>query len=89
MALRIERLISGAYGLSHDEQGRTVLVKSALEGELVEPKRIERRANVLVAENYDILEKSPLRISPACPYYGECGGCDFLSVSVSQCRRLL
>lgn len=88
MALRIERLISGAYGLSHDEQGRTVLVKSALEGELVEPEKIERRANVLVAEDYDILEKSPLRISPACPYYGECGGCDFLSVSERESAHL-
>lgn len=80
MALKIEKLISGAYGLSHDEDARTVLVKGALEGEIVIPHEVVKRANTFIVEDYDILKPSPLRIAPRCPHYGKCGGCDFLSV---------
>ena len=80
MALKIEKLISGAYGISHDEDARTVLVKGALEGEIVIPHEVVKRANTFIVEDYDILKPSPLRIAPRCPHYGKCGGCDFLSV---------
>ncbi len=81
LALRIEKFISGAYGLSRDEDGRVVLVKSALPGELVEPGRYIRRANTTIVEDYEILERSDERTEPCCPHYEKCGGCDFLVVS--------
>ncbi len=88
MALKIEKIISGAYGLSHDEDGRAVLVKSALPSEIIEPVKVEKKANTLIVEEYEILEESPMRISPPCPYYGLCGGCDFLIVSESDSAYL-
>lgn len=88
MDLRIEKLISGAYGLAHDDEGRAILVKSALEGEIVRCKSISRRANVLVSEDYEIIKPSEMRIAPSCPHYGKCGGCDFLCVSESTSSLL-
>ena len=88
MALKIEKIISGAYGLAHDEENRAILIKSALPGETIEPERILRRANVYVVEEYEVLTSSPLRITPICPYYGLCGGCDFQIVDEKTSAEL-
>ena len=88
MPLKIEKMISGAYGLSHDDEGRAILVKSALEGEVVEAKKIIRRANTYIVEDYDLLEKSNMRIDSPCPYSSLCGGCDFLAVSEKDSAML-
>ena len=81
MALRVEKLVSGAKGLAHTEEGRTILLSSVLPGEVVNytitkstPKYLEARVN-------DIEKPSNLRIEPLCPLYNSCGGCDFLFVS--------
>jgi tRNA/tmRNA/rRNA uracil-C5-methylase (TrmA/RlmC/RlmD family) len=40
--------------------------------------RVERiKGNVAFASIEEIVEPSPLRIEPPCPYFGRCGGCDF------------
>ena len=80
MALRIEKMASGAVGVAH-EDGRTILVAGALPGELVECRTVETKPGYSVAETIGVIEASPLRIEPRCPYYGICGGCDFQIVS--------
>lgn len=88
MALRVEKLVSGAKGLAHTEEGRTILLSSVLPGEVVNytitkstPKYLEARVN-------DIEKPSNLRIEPLCPLYNSCGGCDFLFVSPSSSALL-
>jgi tRNA/tmRNA/rRNA uracil-C5-methylase (TrmA/RlmC/RlmD family) len=40
--------------------------------------RIDRvKGNVAFASIIEIIEPSPNRIEPPCPYFGRCGGCDF------------
>lgn len=35
------------------------------------------KGNVAFASIKEIIEPSPVRIEPPCPYFGRCGGCDF------------
>ena len=83
MALRIEKMASEAVGIAHDG-ARTVLVRGALAGELVECREVERRQSYSIAEVSGVIEPSAMRREPVCPYYGICGGCDFQIVSESD-----
>src|SRR5258708_5951303 len=35
------------------------------------------RGNVAFASIKEIVDPSPMRVEPPCPYFGRCGGCDF------------
>ena len=76
MALKIEKMISLCKGLGYDE-GKTVIVEGALTGEEVEYEKISEKKGMIEGRVREILTSSPLRVSPICPYYGVCGGCDF------------
>ncbi|MGN1163350.1 MAG: class I SAM-dependent RNA methyltransferase [Candidatus Ornithospirochaeta sp.] len=83
MALKIEKMISGCRGLAHDGE-KTVIVDGVLPGETVEYKITNERKGTVEAEAARILDPSPLRIEPQCPYYGVCGGCNFLFVGTKD-----
>lgn len=76
MAVKIEKMISLCKGLGH-EDGNTVIVEGALKGEEVEYNQLSNKKGVIEGRVREILSPSPLRLSPSCPYYGICGGCDF------------
>ena len=81
MRLKIEKAVTDAMGLAHDENGKIVLVSGALPGEVVECSLLDSGRGVAKAEAVSVLEPSPLRIAPYCPYYSICGGCNFQIVS--------
>ncbi|MBQ0071983.1 MAG: class I SAM-dependent RNA methyltransferase, partial [Spirochaetales bacterium] len=66
----------------------TYLVAGALPGESVEVKVLSERRGTVEAVVSSVLEPSPLRKDPVCPYYGICGGCDFQIVSPSDSASL-
>ena len=72
MALKIEKMISLCKGLGYD-QGKTVIVEGALKGEEIEYDVISEKKDVVEGRVRKRLASSPLRITPICPYYGECG----------------
>lgn len=80
MALKIEKLISSARGMGYDD-ARCVILGNALPGEEVEYEIRRERKGVVEGDATEILSPSPLRISPLCPMYNVCGGCDFQIVS--------
>src|ERR1041384_8453378 len=76
MEVTIERILPGGLGLAHAD-GLTVLVALAAPGDRLRV-RVERvKGNVTFASIEEIIEPSPDRIEPPCPYFGRCGGCDF------------
>jgi len=80
IAVTIERILPGGLGLAHAD-GRTLLVALAAPGDRVRV-RIERvQGRVAFASIVEIISPSPVRIEPACPYFGRCGGCDFQQLS--------
>lgn len=76
METRIERILPGGMGLAHAE-GKTVFVSLAAPGDHVRVQVDRAQGNVLFASVVEILEPSPVRVEPPCPYFGRCGGCDF------------
>jgi len=81
MELRIEKLVYGGEGLARVEQAdgkrKTVFVPLVLPGERVDAGIVEERPGFARAKLERVLEPSPERTSPACPYFGECGGCHY------------
>ncbi|MFW5927224.1 MAG: 23S rRNA (uracil(1939)-C(5))-methyltransferase RlmD [Wenzhouxiangella sp.] len=67
--------------LSHDGRGvgrhddKAVFVHGALPGERVEAKLIARNRRFDEALCITVLESSPERVEPECPWFDRCGGC--------------
>ncbi len=76
MKLRIEKQIYGGSGLARDN-GKAIFVPFTLAGEEVEAEVAEDHGSYASAELRGILEASPNRAEPPCPYFGECGGCHY------------
>ncbi|BEQ15391.1 23S rRNA (uracil(1939)-C(5))-methyltransferase RlmD [Desulfoferula mesophila] len=75
MTLTVEDLASGGDGLAHEASGRVVFVPGALPGEKVRARLVEAKRDFGRAELLVVDEASPQRVEPACPLFGECGGC--------------
>jgi 23S rRNA (uracil1939-C5)-methyltransferase len=73
--LQISSLGHKGEGIAHLEDKR-VFVPFALPGETVRATIAGERASVS-----EILEASPDRIAPFCPYFGSCGGCQLQHLS--------
>ena len=72
----IERILPGGVGLAHAD-GKTVFVSLAAAGDKLRVSVDREQGNLLFASIVEIIEPSPERIEPPCPYFGRCGGCDF------------
>lgn len=72
----IERMVPGGLGLAHAE-GLTVFVALAAPGDVVRVRIDRVSGKVAFASIEEIIQPSPVRVEPPCPYFGACGGCDF------------
>jgi 23S rRNA (uracil1939-C5)-methyltransferase len=82
LELKIEKLVYGGDGLARlpaDERGRgkAVFVPFVLEGEQVDAEIIEEKPGFARARLQRVVEPSPHRTDPGCPYFTECGGCHY------------
>lgn len=57
--------------------GNTLFVALAAPGDRARVRITRIQGRTAFAEIDELLEPSPQRIEPACPYFGRCGGCDF------------
>jgi tRNA/tmRNA/rRNA uracil-C5-methylase (TrmA/RlmC/RlmD family) len=80
--VRVERPATGG-GVGRLEDGRVVFVRNALPGELVKVEITESTSKFSRADAVEILEPSPERVVPPCPYAHPrgCGGCDLQHAS--------
>jgi len=78
----IEKMIYGGDGLARlpaDSAGRgkAVFMPFVLPGEKVEALLTEEKPGFARARAEAIVEASPHRIAPVCPYFRRCGGCHY------------
>jgi len=97
--LRIETMAHGGEALGR-HNGKVFFVQEAIPGELVRAEIVEDRRRWARAQLLSVLDASPFRIEPPCPYFGRCGGCQWQHVDydrqleykrqvlLSQLRRL-
>jgi len=71
----IEKLVHGGEGLARLPDGQVVFVPDVIPGERVRIQITQNLGDYALARVREILEPSPLRQNPRCPYFGQCGGC--------------
>jgi len=76
ITLTIDTLAFGGDGVGRYE-AMVVFVPGGLPSEKLEVRVTDRKKNFLRAEILRILEPSPHRLPPPCPYYDQCGGCQY------------
>lgn len=81
MELSIEKLVYGGDGLARldgdDGRRKTVFVALVLPGEQVEAAVVDERPGFARARLEKVVVPALERVSPPCPYFGECGGCHY------------
>jgi 23S rRNA (uracil1939-C5)-methyltransferase len=70
----IDRLSHDGRGIA-SLQGKTVFIDGALTGEKVTARLVEDHPRFMDARIDQLLSASPERVTPPCPHYDECGGC--------------
>ena len=80
---RIEGYSSEGLGIARID-GQVVFVHGAVRGELCRVLVMKVLKNAAFGKVTELLEPSPERREPDCPYYGRCGGCDFRHLSYRE-----
>ena len=75
---------SGGEGVARLDDGRVVFIRGAARGDLLEVALTKEQPRSARAKIVRILAPSPHRIEPDCPYYPECGGCDFRHITYTE-----
>ena len=82
MTLTVDGVAAGGDGIGRHPDGRVVFVDGALPGEQVGAEVIEERRDFLRATTTSVIEASPDRVSPPCPWVeAGCGGCQWQHVA--------
>ncbi|KAB8192185.1 TRAM domain-containing protein [Nonomuraea phyllanthi] len=89
LELTVGPVAHGGWCVARHE-GRVVFVRHALPGERVVAHVTEETSRFLRADAVEIIEASPDRVVPPCPYAGpgRCGGCDWQHATPEAQRRL-
>lgn len=71
----IESLSHGKAGIGHTSDGKAVFVAKAAPGDLALVAIDEDKGNYCVGHLSELIEASPVRVLPPCPFFESCGGC--------------
>jgi 23S rRNA (uracil1939-C5)-methyltransferase len=80
--IKAETPVYGGYVISRG-QG-VIFVKGAVPGEVVEVSIDEKKRDFSLASVKEVIEPSPDRVEPECPYFGDCGGCQLQYISYEK-----
>ncbi len=83
LTLQIETLTNLAHGIARVD-GWVVMVPFALPGEKVVARVHANFKTYSEADLVRVLEPSPHRITPPCPLFGTCGGCQYQNFTYEQ-----
>jgi 23S rRNA (uracil1939-C5)-methyltransferase len=75
--VKIEKLVSGGDGLGHLD-GHTIFVPLTAPGDVVIPMDVRKARKVLFAGGRELVTGSDERREAPCPWFGECGGCQWM-----------
>lgn len=78
--ISITQMAQGGEGMG-EHQGKKVFVPYSLPGDELLVRWVENKKDFARAEIVEILKASADRVSPPCPYFYRCGGCQWQHVS--------
>ena len=74
--LSIEKLVYGGDGLAR-AGGRVVFTPYVLPGETVRAELNRAKNDLMRGRLLEVTQPSPARVTPRCPYFRRCGGCQY------------
>jgi 23S rRNA (uracil1939-C5)-methyltransferase len=77
--LEIESLAYGRYGIGRIDH-QVFMVPGTAPGDKISARLTEAKGNYAFGEMVRLLEPSPLRQTPPCPYVNDCGGCPWQQI---------
>lgn len=80
-SVKIDNLAAGGEGVGRLDDGRAVFVRGGCPGDVLAVEIVEDHERFARARIVAIEEPSAERVAPPCPYFGECGGCDWQHVA--------
>ena len=72
----MEKLVYGGDALAR-LNGQVTLTPFALPGERISAAAEREKPGLIHARTLAVLDPSPQRVAPRCPYFGRCGGCHY------------
>jgi 23S rRNA (uracil1939-C5)-methyltransferase len=81
--LKIEDVAFGGKGVARDD-GKAVFVPFTIDGERITANIVREKKQFAEGELVDLIEPSPERTTPECPYFGRCGGCSYQHISYAH-----
>ena len=75
---------SGGEGVARLPDGRVVFIRNSARGDLLEVRLTKSQKRSAHAQIVRVITPSPHRITPDCPVYPECGGCDFRHITYEE-----
>lgn len=82
VTVRIEDIAFGGEGVARLQEF-VIFIPFVAHGELVEVEITERKKNFARGKLIRVVESSPDRATPLCPYFGDCGGCQYQHIDYS------
>lgn len=82
--VQIRALSSEGAGVGNLEDGRVVFVPRTAPGDEVRVRITQEKPRWAKGQLCELRVPSPDRVSPACPYYEECGGCTLQHIAYPQ-----
>ena len=83
--IRIRDIAFGGNGVGRLDtgapRGKAAFIPFTIDGELVRVRVTRERKKFVEAVLEEVLEASPERVKPRCPYFGDCGGCSYQHIS--------
>ncbi|MDY0145237.1 MAG: 23S rRNA (uracil(1939)-C(5))-methyltransferase RlmD [Kiritimatiellia bacterium] len=76
LTVRTEKIVHGGQALARDDRF-VVFVDDALPNETVRTRIYKKKKKFAFGRAIEVLEASPDRVDPDCPWAGDCGGCTF------------
>lgn len=83
LTLRINEVAFGGSGVGKAD-GKVIFVPFTIDGESVQVRITESHKSFSSASVKAILQASPHREQPPCPYYRTCGGCDYQHIQYAH-----
>ena len=86
--VQLHGMAHGGEAVGRLEDGRAVFVAGGIPGETVEVRLTREKKRWARADLVSVVEASPDRVTPPCPFVGDCGGCQWQHIALDRQRAL-
>jgi 23S rRNA (uracil1939-C5)-methyltransferase len=80
--VNIESMAFKGYGVARID-GKVLFIPYSVTGDKAWIKIVEKKKNYSIGKLIRLIEPSPWRVNPPCPFFGQCGGCQWQHINDS------